>query len=188
MISISNAISLIKKVIIVILMVFMLLLLCGSSGDEEKLTEDQESLTNILFEASNCIGEDIKTVEEDFNEAVLAYVQEQEELAAAVEPEPDYITMTVVVSAYCNEAYDHICNNGDSTTTATGTTPTVGRTIAVDPDMIPYGSEVEIDGHIYIAEDCGGSITGNRIDLLFATHQEALEYGMQTKTIKVYIK
>lgn len=83
------------------------------------------------------------------------------------------------LSAYCNENYPHICNDGDSSTTATGTTPTVGRTVATDPSIIPYGSEVIINGHTYIAEDCGGAIKGNRIDILFATHQEALNFGIQ---------
>ena len=92
-------------------------------------------------------------------------------------------TLTCVVSAYCGENYPHICNNGDATTTATGTTPTAGRTIAVDPTVIPYGAEVIIEGHTYIAEDCGGAIKGNRIDLFFSTHEEALAWGKQTKEV-----
>ncbi len=100
--------------------------------------------------------------------------------------QPTYYTMTVIVSAYCNEKYPHICNNGYPYITATGTQPKVGRTIAVDPDMIPLGTKVEIDGIIYIAEDTGGSIIGNRIDLLLETHEQALQWGMQQKTIKVY--
>lgn len=92
-------------------------------------------------------------------------------------------TLTCVVSAYCGENYPHICNNGDASTTATGTTPTAGRTIAVDPTVIPYGAEVIIDGHTYIAEDCGGAIKGNRIDLFFSTHEEALAWGKKTKEV-----
>ena len=83
------------------------------------------------------------------------------------------------LSAYCVENYPHICNNGDSSTTATGTTPTAGRTIAVDPKVIPYGSKVVINGHTYVAEDCGGGIKGNRVDIVFNTHQEALNFGIQ---------
>lgn len=72
------------------------------------------------------------------------------------------------------------------TKTATGTTPTTGRTIAVDPNVIPYGTQVEIEGiGVRIAEDCGGAIKGNRIDLLFETHQEALEFGRQTKQVTI---
>ena len=100
-------------------------------------------------------------------------------------PEKNIISLGVYkLSAYCKENYPHICNNGDSSTTATGTTPTAGRTVAVDPKVIPYGSEVIIDGHTYIAEDCGGAIKGNRIDILFETHQEALAFGVRYAEVK----
>ena len=49
--------------------------------------------------------------------------------------------------------------------TSTGAIATEGRTIAVDPNVIPYGSEVLINGHVYIAEDCGGAVKGNVIDI-----------------------
>lgn len=71
-------------------------------------------------------------------------------------------------------------------TTATGTTPEVGRTIAVDPAVIPLGSEIEIDGKSYIAEDTGGAIKGNRIDIFVANHETAHEKGVIQET--VYIK
>ena len=92
------------------------------------------------------------------------------------------------ITAYCRENYPHICNNGDSSQTATGTVPLAGRTVAVDPKVIPYGSEVIINGHTYIAEDCGGAIKGNRIDILFDTHQEALEFGIQYTNVSYLIK
>ena len=87
------------------------------------------------------------------------------------------------ISHYCRENYPHICNNGDATYTATMTVPTPGRTIAVDPSVIPYGTEVIINGNTYIAEDCGGAIKGNRIDVLCDTHEEALQKGMQTAEV-----
>ena len=93
-------------------------------------------------------------------------------------PEPTIESLgEFTATAYCCENYPHICNDGDATVTATGTTPTAGRTIAVDPDVIPYGTEVIINGHTYIAEDCGTAIQGNRIDILFPTHEEALLFG-----------
>ena len=49
--------------------------------------------------------------------------------------------------------------------TSTGVTASEGRTIAVDPELIPYGSEVMIDGHTYIAEDCGSAVKGKVIDI-----------------------
>lgn len=92
------------------------------------------------------------------------------------------------ITAYCTENYPHICNDGDSSKTATGTTPTPGRTIAVDPSVIPYGSEVIINGQSFIAEDCGGAIKGNRIDICFATHQEALEFGIQYANVSYVVR
>lgn len=56
---------------------------------------------------------------------------------------------------------------------------TEGQTIAVDPDIIPLGSVVEIGGHHYIAEDIGGAINGKEIDLFFVHHTDALNYGVQ---------
>ena len=51
--------------------------------------------------------------------------------------------------------------------TSTGTKPTEGRTIAVDPRIIPYGTKVYIPqfDRVFIAEDCGSAIKGNRIDV-----------------------
>lgn len=70
--------------------------------------------------------------------------------------------------------------------TKSGTLPQEGRTIAVDPTVIPLGSEVYFDGEIYIAEDIGGAIKGNIIDLFYGTEQASIDYGVQYHT--VYIK
>lgn len=104
-----------------------------------------------------------------------------------VKAEPELISLGIFeASAYCCENFPHICNDGDATETATRTTPTVGRTIAVAPDVIPYGTEVIINGHTYIAEDTGGAIKGKRVDILFATHSEALQFGRQK--VEVFVK
>lgn len=81
------------------------------------------------------------------------------------------------LTAYC--ACSDCCGKWADGITATGTVPVQGRTIAVDEDVIPYGSEVIINGHTYRAEDCGGAIVGNRIDVYFDNHEEATEFGVQ---------
>ena len=75
--------------------------------------------------------------------------------------------------------------------TATGTKVEEGRTIAVDPKVIPYGTEVTIcyeDGteHTYISEDCGGAIKGNRIDVYMESHEAANVAGV--KYGEVFVK
>lgn len=86
-----------------------------------------------------------------------------------------------VITHYC--ACEKCTIDGDGIT-ATGTKAASGRTIAVDPEVIPYGTTVIIDGHAYVAEDCGGSIKGRRIDIFMESHQEALEAGV--KVAEVY--
>lgn len=69
-------------------------------------------------------------------------------------------------------------------------TATEGRTVAVDPRVIPYGSTVTLyyeDGtvHTYTAEDCGGAIKGNRIDVFFDSHEDARAFGVQSAMVYV---
>lgn len=64
--------------------------------------------------------------------------------------------------------------------TATGTVCQAGWTIAVDPLIIPLGSGVVIDNHLYHAEDVGGGIKGNHIDVFFNKHEEATAFGKQS--------
>lgn len=71
-----------------------------------------------------------------------------------------------------------ITHYAGDTATSTGARPTVGRTIAVDPRVIPYGSRVIINGHTYIAEDCGGAIKGNKIDIFVGSESEAYRKGV----------
>lgn len=58
-----------------------------------------------------------------------------------------------------------------------------GSSIAVDPKVIPYGTEVVIDGHTYIAQDTGGSIKGNHIDVYHDNHKAALNFGVKTAEV-----
>jgi len=78
-------------------------------------------------------------------------------------------------------AYDAclICCGKTDGITATGTKAGVGRTIAVDPSVIPFGKRVMINGHIYTAEDSGSKIKGNRIDIFMSTHEEAKQFGVK---------
>lgn len=62
--------------------------------------------------------------------------------------------------------------------TSTGVTAQTNRTIAVQPGQIPYGSKVVINGQVYVAEDCGGAIRDNCIDIYVATHEEGEALGV----------
>lgn len=68
--------------------------------------------------------------------------------------------------------------------TSRGVIPKEGRTVAVDPKVIPYGSIIYIQGYgYYIAEDCGGAIKQNRIDIFTASHQYAIQQGKKVANV-----
>ena len=87
------------------------------------------------------------------------------------------------VTYYCCEAYAHVCGDGDGLT-ATGLPVTPG-VVAVDPEVIPLGSTVIIDGQAYLAADTGGAVRGSHVDIAVATHQEADALGVTTAEVWV---
>lgn len=71
------------------------------------------------------------------------------------------------------------CSGGWGRLTSTGAVATAGHTIAVDPNVIPYGTKVMINGVVYTAEDRGGGVKGNHIDIFYNTHGETRVQGTQ---------
>ncbi|MBP1970343.1 uncharacterized protein YabE (DUF348 family)/3D (Asp-Asp-Asp) domain-containing protein [Virgibacillus natechei] len=60
------------------------------------------------------------------------------------------------------------------------------KVIAVDPNVIPLGTKVWVEGYgEAIAGDTGGSINGNKIDLHFQSRQDALAFGRQTVELRI---
>ena len=90
-------------------------------------------------------------------------------------------TRTMIVEATGYSRYDAGC--GDYT--ASGTYLQHGI-IAVDPSVIPMGTRVYIPGYgVAVAEDTGGAIVGNRIDVAFDSHQEAINWGRRQVAIVI---
>ena len=101
-----------------------------------------------------------------------------------------HLTLSVSATAYTSEC------EGCSGITATGvdvrsTTEHEGRrVIAVDPKVIPLGTKVIVtlrDGTELqaIAEDVGGAIDGNEIDILVGTYSEAIAFGVQNVKLTI---
>lgn len=85
-------------------------------------------------------------------------------------------------------AYTHT-DAGCDLITSTGTTVRWG-TVAVDPRFIPYGTRMFImasnGSYIYgiaVAEDCGGDIKGDRMDLYMPTYEQCIEFGRRVCTL-----
>lgn len=89
---------------------------------------------------------------------------------------------TFVVTAYCPCA--KCCGKSDGVT-ASGVKAVEGITVAMDKS-IPFGTKIYIDGvGERIAQDRGGAIKGNKIDLYFDSHEDALKWGRQTKQVTI---
>jgi 3D (Asp-Asp-Asp) domain-containing protein len=73
--------------------------------------------------------------------------------------------------------------------TASGNIAQVNHTIAVDPSVLPFGSEVYIPGYgIFVAEDSGYGVNGNHIDIYFESHEEAVSHGVAYKDVWLMVK
>ncbi len=71
--------------------------------------------------------------------------------------------------------------------TASGTVATANHTIAADTSVLPFGTQVVINGQVYTVEDRGSAIRGGRIDIFFTSHQEALNYGKRYVSVYRYV-
>lgn len=165
---------------------------------QEELTAKQEELSETRAEVESLIA----STSSDLSEysAQLERAKEAEALKAAQEQNnsqssqtgnsgnvapPEYIPGSpdgkqslgsFRISHYCPCYY--CCGIWSGGNTSSGTKPTPGRTIAVDPSVIPLGTRVIINGQIYVAEDTGSSIKGKKIDIFVADHSTALSYGV----------
>ena len=133
------------------------------------------ALLIVLILGNLIVRENLKKPPEVITATAICQKQTAEATARVEEQELCYLGV-FTVTHYC--VCEKCCGKWADGMTASGTKATPGRTIAVDKQIIPLGSMVVIDGKQYVAEDVGGAIKGERIDLLVADHEEALEKGI----------
>ena len=104
---------------------------------------------------------------------VMFPVEVLQEYQESEPPEPEPMTFTA--TAYTWTGYR----------TATGTWPSRG-TVAVDPRVIPLGTELHIEGYgAAVAADTGGAIQGQRVDLYMDTEHECWQWGRRKVEVRV---
>ncbi|HLB51031.1 MAG TPA: 3D domain-containing protein [Patescibacteria group bacterium] len=91
-------------------------------------------------------------------------------------------SFTINASAYTAAADE--CGKSDGIT-ASGVKVEEKRTLACPPTY-PFGAKIEIDGHgVFVCEDRGGAIKGNKFDIYMETKKEAFAFGRQQLTARV---
>lgn len=193
----------IKKII----QVTILLLIAGSlifgrsqylKKQEESFQESRKQTVVYFNQQLEKVNEEIRAeIERQANEAKrkqesLSNSRSSSETRPNVQYsyEPGEYLGVFASTSYCIENYHHVCNDGDATTTAMGPPPIPYKTIAVDPKVIPLGTNLVIKddrGNTYYvqATDTGGAIKGRKIDMVSPTHQEAYAWGRRQVEIWV---
>lgn len=153
-----------------------------ASTDNTTTTNSSKSSTSTKPKV-----EEPKKVEKTTETSTIASSEPKAEQKNTVEKKPEKKvekekkTITVNATAYT------VDSAGGSGKTYTGIdlkkNPNT-KVIAVDPNVIPLGSVVHVEGYGYaIAGDIGSAIKGNKIDVYVPTHQAAVNWGVRTVKI-----
>lgn len=135
--------------------------------------------------------QEVKAELQAVNDNSIKAVEQLQEDIEAIKSEMDGIesNLPIFAGVFSTTAYckcEKCCGVWSDSPTKSGTVPQEGRTIAVDPDVIPLGTQVIIDCKVYTAEDTGSAVKGNVIDIYFDNHEETEEYGRQDREVWIY--
>lgn len=98
---------------------------------------------------------------------------------------PEQVVGTYTMEATAYTAYCTGCSGVTANGTDIRSNPNL-KVIAVDPNVIPLGTKVWVEGYgEAIAADTGGAIKGNRIDVFIPNEADAYEWGRKNVTLKI---
>ena len=105
-------------------------------------------------------------------------------LAKATKIDDVTVTHYCICRKCCGKSSDHPAYG----ITASGVKAAPGISVAVDPDVIPLGSDVLVDYgdgeiHYYHVDDTGAGVNGKHIDLCVNSHEKALQLGLRNATV-----
>lgn len=150
----------------------------------EACEAQNDSLTNENAK----LKEEIKDNEEEIKDYIGQIEHYRNELNEIKEQSGELVYLgSYTITHYCCEQYPHICGEGTGLTSS-GAKVQAGVSIAVDRSKIPMGSTVYIEGYgTRIAQDTGGWVNGNHIDVAVETHAEAERLGTVTRDVWVVV-
>lgn len=189
-----------KKVLVIAVLLFLLLLSTvalaapgdypvkfGMRGDKVQAVQTMLIEKGFLGgEADGVFGSETLNAVKEFQrsnglvaDGIVGYDTYQYLSRASVESSRSGRALSVLASAYTGH------DDGTTGYTYRGNLVRKGL-VAVDPSVIPLGTRLFIPGYGYaIADDIGGAIKGNKIDLAFDSRSEALQFGVQRITVYI---
>jgi len=158
-------------------------------GSQKVITKGQEGLVNKEYEVIKENGVVVsKTLKKEtkIKDTVDKVVAVGTQVAVSQASRGNVASgkeLTVTATAYTASC------TGCSGVTATGinlkNNPDL-KVIAVDPNVIPLGTKVYVEGYGYaVAGDTGGAIKGNKIDVFFPNKSQAYNWGRKTVKIRI---
>jgi len=167
----------------------------GDTSYVNKIAQDNNiSNPNIIFDGQqlkiNTDGSAEVSASATTNEATESAAAEvQADTQTEVQPEqttqnPSGRTLTMESTAYSSDPADTL---GGGTVTATGQNLLSNpMAVAVDPNVIPLGTRLYVEGYgEAIASDTGGAIKGNIVDVHFSTYAECIAWGRRTVQVTI---
>lgn len=180
-----------KKIIVLVLVVALAVVTIFSHRSIKRLEDEQTRLKEVIQE----LQLELENEKEKKSSKIEELEKTKEELKKANNKLSSRATrggaatkgkyQDFQATFYC--PCTKCCGKNAKGITASGTKVKEGRTIAVDPNVIPLGSKVEIEGFgsSYIAEDTGSAVKGNIVDIFVNSHKEAKRLGRQNVRVKV---
>lgn len=151
-----------------------------SDGQKGLLTKEYEVVLENGKEVSRKLISEKKVKDKKDHIVAVGTKVIQKQVSRGVETGLEYYVSSTAYTANCN---------GCSGTTATGINlhqnPNV-KVIAVDPNVIPLGTKVYVEGYGYaVAADTGSAVKGHKIDVFFPTKSAAYRWGVRKVKIKI---
>lgn len=150
-----------KRTHMFILSISILSLLSFIAYSTYEMRMETEAQLKRVIERKKDLKQDIKILKSDIDEKKQEIIQEEQ-------AQPVWESLGEFRVTYYGKDVGNI--------TANGSIPEVGKTIGVNPTIVPYGSQVMVDGHVYEAQDTG-AYTGNFVDILCESSAEAIQLG-----------
>lgn len=171
-----------SKLFIATGIIVIALLAIGTMDYEKQIEKQQEELYIMQLQL-----EEVK-IQQDTIDRLLDLVEDYQTEITRLREILDSIGIDIFeVTAYAPldpNAVEGMCYEGDPTITASGAKVEVGRTIAADTSILPFGTKVWIEGFGWReVQDRGGAIKGNKIDVAVQTRTEAFEIGRGNRVV-----